>query len=1087
MFVRRLVFALLVLSCVHEALGADELVYGPPAAWVQAVATPKVGAMTEAPVRVIYQNRQLQFAQNTAASFIDSYIQAQTPEGLSAIGSLNLPWRSDLDVLTIHKVHLLRGDKVIDVLASGQAFTILRREDRLEYSMLDGVLTASLQPAGIEVGDILNIAFTLERTQTVLGSPDFSYSDLDLVRIDKLDMRATWEKPTAIRWFATPEVKGIKESRKGPRTEVTWSATDLGPITQPTNVPYRFQIRRRIDFSATRSWSELSKRVAPLFASASTLKPDSPLLKEAAAIRAAHATAETRAGAALRLVQDRVRYVFLGMNEGALVPTAADVTWSQKFGDCKAKTALLLALLRELSIEADPVMVNSVAGDGLDKVLPMGIVFDHVLVRARIDGREYWLDGTDKGDTRLEFLNTPNYYWGLPVRTAGNELVPMTPKPLREPQIDIRIHIDASKGVYANAPFSMESTLRGDFATGLRTELAKLPRAEQDRAMRDYWSRQYDFVTIKSVASSHDQVTGAFTMKMAGDAKLAWNDDFYMTDNLRLGYKLDLTRQDGPNKDAPFMVEHPVYTRSVEEIVLPAEGRNFSIYGTDVKESVGGAEYTRHSVIEKGVFRGEASMRSVAGDFPASQAAGVQQTMLEMSKNIIYLEVLDGYKLTTADLAAEYDGKLTSADAYVKRARTLSIKREYASALAAADSAVQMDARSDAALAQRGEVHYWMGNYDAALKDLNAALALNPKNTIALTGFGAVAIKQRDAKGALTYLDQSMAIDSTWAFTRGQRAHAYANLNRLDNALSEASEALKLSPDWFDMFELRVLVMWRKHAWDDARKELERMLETLPSDAQAQEFAASRYFMLRETDKALAAALRAVAIEPTAFRYVTLSYARPFKEFDARARDLDAALALTPGYALALAYRTALLVQTGNHAGAIEQITEQMKTASERDRKYFLITRGVQYVKVGKPALAEADFRAALGEPPDAEALNNLCWEMATTQVMLNRALAECERALVMKPGTAHILDSKGMALLQLGRYDDAIKTYDAVLAADASMPTSLFGRGFAKQRLCNCPAGNEDMDAARDLQPNVGFFFENYGLTLPQLPRTPK
>ena len=62
-------------------------------------------------------------------------------------------WRPDSDVLVIHKVHIIRGDQVIDLLANGQTFTILRRETGLEEAMLDGRLTATLQPEGLQVGD----------------------------------------------------------------------------------------------------------------------------------------------------------------------------------------------------------------------------------------------------------------------------------------------------------------------------------------------------------------------------------------------------------------------------------------------------------------------------------------------------------------------------------------------------------------------------------------------------------------------------------------------------------------------------------------------------------------------------------------------------------------------------------------------------------------------------------------------------------------------------------------------------------------------------------------------------------------------
>jgi transglutaminase-like putative cysteine protease len=101
---------------------------------------------------------------------------------------------------------------------------------------------------------------------------------------------------------------------------------------------------------------------------------------------------------ALRLVQDQIRYVFLGMNLGGYTPASAETTWARRFGDCKGKTALLVALLRELGIDAEPALVSTTAGDGLDQRLPTLQLFDHVIVRARIDKTIYWLDGARQGD-----------------------------------------------------------------------------------------------------------------------------------------------------------------------------------------------------------------------------------------------------------------------------------------------------------------------------------------------------------------------------------------------------------------------------------------------------------------------------------------------------------------------------------------------------------------------------------------------------------------------------------------------------------------------------------------------------------------
>src|SRR5205085_3905523 len=119
-----------------------------------------------------------------------------------------------------------------------------------------------------------------------------------------------------------------------------------------------------------------------------------------------------------------------------------------------------LGLLHAMGIEAEPVLVSSLLGDGLDQRLPMISVFDHVLVRAVIGGKTYWLDGTRTGDTSLDRLATPDFRWGLPI-AKGATLVRMLPAPLQTPSEDTTIRIDATAGIRAPAPTTIETVVRG--------------------------------------------------------------------------------------------------------------------------------------------------------------------------------------------------------------------------------------------------------------------------------------------------------------------------------------------------------------------------------------------------------------------------------------------------------------------------------------------------------------------------------------------------------------------------------------------------------------------------------------------------
>ncbi|NEL80598.1 MAG: transglutaminase domain-containing protein, partial [Xanthomonas perforans] len=97
---------------------------------------------------------------------------------------------------------------------------------------------------------------------------------------------------------------------------------------------------------------------------------------------------------AVAFVQGEIRYVGLDMGENSHAPHTPEVTLRNRYGDCKDKATLLIALLQLAGIRAEPVLVSSDKGHGLDLRLPSPYAFDHVVVRAHLPQGEVWVDAT---------------------------------------------------------------------------------------------------------------------------------------------------------------------------------------------------------------------------------------------------------------------------------------------------------------------------------------------------------------------------------------------------------------------------------------------------------------------------------------------------------------------------------------------------------------------------------------------------------------------------------------------------------------------------------------------------------------------
>jgi hypothetical protein len=562
--------ALSALLWLTGAAAADQVELGPVPRWVRPTPLPAdQGPADDGAVKFLLTDWQFSFSASGDEGYFNNVVRIETPQGLAALGTLALPWNPATSKLTVHHVHIVRGTQVIDVLANGPGFTVLRRENSLEYAALNGVLTAVVQPAGLQVGDVLDLAFTITHSDPVLApSSEWVVSGWPNLPISQLRLRASWKAPTVMRWQASDVMQGLHESHHQDETEVTATIDAAAPVALPTLAPSRFRTGRQVVFSSFTSWTQFANRMAPLYAHAAVLSPQSTLQSELSRIRAAGTDPAMHALAALALVQDQVRYVFLGMNEGALVPADADQTWARRFGDCKGKSALLVALLHALDIEAEPVAVNTVAGDSVGTVLPMAAAFNHVLVRAHIGGKVYWLDGAGSGDRQLADLTAPSYRYGLPL-VAGGELVPIEAELLARPNEDTTLRIDASKGIPGSAPVHGDWVIRGTAAVLARLGMSNLTPADRDQALRKMWHTRFDEVKVESVSASYDEQTGLEHMLMDGTVPLNWSNDRLQPPGLKFITNEDFTRADGPHKDAPFVLQFPSYIRMREIMTLP--------------------------------------------------------------------------------------------------------------------------------------------------------------------------------------------------------------------------------------------------------------------------------------------------------------------------------------------------------------------------------------------------------------------------------------------------------------------------------------------------------------------------------------
>ncbi len=1033
---RIVVTALMASSVVAGvAHAADKPAIGPAPSWVVPVAIPSdAGATADAPVSVLLSDQQVKLERGRQVVYVEMALRIQTPEGLSA-GNISYPWRPDVDELTVHKLHIRRGDKVIDVLASGQTFTVVRREQNLESAMLDGVLTANIQPEGLQVGDILDFAASVSSNDPTLKGhvEQFGAGGFNGVPIKRAHLRVQWPAALPVRMRQTAALPPTKLKVSGGTTAFETTLADVALSSPPKGAPTRYRLGRLVEFTDFASWADLGALMAPLYAQAATIAAQGPLRSEFDRIASMSSDPKVRAQAALALVQDRIRYVALTMGAGGYVPADAETTWARRYGDCKAKTALLLGLLHGLGIEAVPVVVNSMAGDGIDARLPMAGLFDHVLVRATIAGRVYWLDGTRTRDTDLDRISVPDVGWGLPLVERGAALVRMLPAVPPQPMRDTTIRIDASAGISAPAPTTVETVLRGDEAIGTGIALASLGGEARDRALKEYWKGQYDFIEVATTAATFDATTGEERLSMTGKATLDWSNGNYQTDGTSVGYRADFSRDPGRDQDAPFAVAFPWYIRTRETIVLPKGAGTFRLgAGIEVNEVAGGIDYRRHASIADNIFSVEKTERSVTTEFPAADAAKEQAALRALADRSATLRTPVNYSYTGKDTEALRATVPTTSAGYVSRAKAFIDRDLRADALRDYDKAIALDPDNVYAWANRGMTRVQVGDLAGAKADLAKADSIDPDFILTAIARGMLARRERRWGDAVKAYTRALALEPDNGFAAEQRATSYAMMGDQQSALTALTEWVTRKPD-------------------DATRYVTR---------------GNAYMNAARYDEAIADFDRAQKLEPdNVWAVANRGMARLWKSDAAGAtKDLDAAAVIDPRNVVVLRARGLLTLQKGDAQAAVDAFTQAL--AVEPDNAFALGHRAEAQHALRHEDAALQDAAAAIRQSPIWTDMYLLRANILRGQGKFDAALAEAAALTAANPNDAYAQVVAARLLDAAHRLEEARAAYDRALAIKPEAYI-YYNRSLSHPK-ADIAARRADLDAALKLDPTL-------------------
>jgi transglutaminase-like putative cysteine protease len=556
---------IIALACTAASARPDFKVQPPPA-WVQAVAPPADAERNqpEDGLRCMLDDRQVRVTAAGSENYNRLVQQVTTSAAVERVSQLQLDFEPSYQTLVIHHVNVVRGGQTIDALRPSE-IKVVQREQELDERLFNGTLSAVVVINDVRPGDIIDYAYSVNGDNPVLAghfADTFSLAHSDTVAL--LRTRLLW--PAARRLFLRPRQTDLQPAvtQGADEVEYVWERHNAPGVDYEDSAPSWYDPTPSVQLSEFETWADVARWAAPLYETGGL----SPALKAQIEEWRRLPSPEERLLAARRFVQDEVRYLGIELGTYSHTPTKPSKVFERRFGDCKDKTLLLATMLNQLDIEARPALVNTDLRHTLDDWQPTPYAFDHVIVRAELDGKTFWIDPTisyQRGT--LAGAPTPEYERALVVGPDTQSLVEIPLTNPGGPTVTVRELFEVAS-FDAPVRLTVTSTFRGTDADAMRYHVAGQTREDMGKEYVNFYADREPSIQPDGLPEvSDDDRADVLTLVEHYTIPDFWKESKHEFAALYFGN--ELSKPDTTRRTSPLRVSFPSNVEQLTEIRLP--------------------------------------------------------------------------------------------------------------------------------------------------------------------------------------------------------------------------------------------------------------------------------------------------------------------------------------------------------------------------------------------------------------------------------------------------------------------------------------------------------------------------------------
>jgi len=485
-----------VLLLFFSSLSIAQVKISPIPEWVKAESPSEniTSRLTEGAYTYLLFERQYHVPQKT--SFSRFRIQVLTVDGIQENSDISINYDPTYQSLFIHDIVIWRNGKAINKLNLGEIKTI-QRESSSNQFIYDGSLSAVIHLSDVQKQDIIEYSYSIKGFNPI--NKDYFSADLYhqfYFPVQKFRYRILTSTTSELHFKKIDNEYSPKIEQESGLKIYAWENEALSPKSFDINVPHWLANYPMTSVSNFSGWEEVISWALPLYQYDS--RTISPILKTVNN----KALTEEKIPELIRMVQDDIRYLGLESGMSAYRPNPPKKVFDQKFGDCKDKSLLLVALLREEGVKAYPLLVNTEWKSETRTLQPSQSAFNHCVVTYEWEGKNYFVDPTisDQGGS---FDNSffPDYGVGLVIKEGVKDLIEIPQGKVPYTKINELITVNDFSG---KAEYVVRSEMSGRKADETRSFFANKSKEEITKEYLNFYANLYPGISSTATVKLMD-------------------------------------------------------------------------------------------------------------------------------------------------------------------------------------------------------------------------------------------------------------------------------------------------------------------------------------------------------------------------------------------------------------------------------------------------------------------------------------------------------------------------------------------------------------------------------------------------------